>query len=257
MENLVDFEESNVFFISVIGLAVCLIFLYLNHIIPVINLYKNKERLDNYFKELSCIHIFAQLIFSSLFFCLLNRFNITKTRFLTISNLIGIVLTTEWLMVYLFFYHYEKIIFAIIHMLLPLSLPCIILPLILMIEEINKTIELVLINLTFIFYIFMFISPGINIVQLFTKKNVKVISSINTIIGILVNIFMIFFLSILYNYNIISIIFIVYPIISLIICIFFLVYYCINKENNILDEEEDKLHEIKSLNLLDNNSSEA
>ena len=63
-----------------------------------------------------------------------------------------------------------------------------------MMGEVNKTIEVVLINITFLFYVLMFISSGSNTINLFKKGNPEYISITNSIIGIFVNIFMSFFI---------------------------------------------------------------
>ena len=171
MDNLVEFEESSVFLSSTIGLGVFDILLFLNHIIVIINLSKEKLKLETLLEKSSCIHIFAQLIFSSLFFTILHRTHLANSVFLILSNLIGITLTLEWLCLYLYFYHKDKLILAIIHILLPISLVIIILCLCLMMGEVNKTIEVVLINITFLFYVLMFISSGSNTINLFKKGN--------------------------------------------------------------------------------------
>lgn len=225
MDNLLEFEESSVFISSAIGLGVFDILLFLNHIFLIIQILKEKSRLELLFQELSCIHIFAQLIFSCLFFCLLHRFNLANSTFLILSNLIGIILTLEWLCLYFYFYHNDNLIFAIFHMLLPICFVVIILSLLLITWEFNKTVEIILINITFIFYVLMFISPGVNTIKLFKTGNPKFISLINSIIGNFVNIFMIFFLLTLSHYKLISLLFIIYPIISLIICCLQVIYY--------------------------------
>lgn len=244
MDNFVDFEESLAFKISAIGLGVCNILLFLNHIIIIIKLSKEENR-QKIFKESSCIHIFAQLIFSSLCFCLLHRFHLTNSLFLTLSNLIGIILILEWLCIYIFFYHSGKLVFAFIHMLLPISLPIIILVMLLITEEVNKTIEVVLINIAFIFYLIMFISTGLNTIKLFKTGNPKYISLPNSFIGIFVNIFMAFFIIMLSIFSIMSVIFIIYPIISLTICCFQVVFYFMKKgkhdnPEDLIEREEDK-----------------
>ena len=230
MENLVDFEESSVFISSIIGLGISDILLFLNHIFTIIRIIKEKARLELLFRELSYIHIYAQLIYSCLFFCLLHRFNMTNTLFLTLSNLIGIILTLQWLCLYFYFYHNDKLFFAIIHMVIPASFIIIILTLLLKLGEINKAIEIILINITFIFYLIMFISPGVNTIKLFKTGNPKFISITNSIIGIIVNIFMMLFIITLSYYKIISLAFIIYEIISLIICCLQVIYYFMNIE---------------------------
>ena len=225
MDNLLEFEESSVFISSSICLGIFDILLFLSHVFLIIQILNEKSRLELLFQELSCIHIFAQLIFSCLFFCLLNRFNLANSTFLILSNLIGIILTLEWLCLYFYFYHNDNLIFAIFHMLLPICFVVIILSLLLITWEFNKTVEIILINITFIFYVLMFISPGVNTIKLFKTGNPKFISLINSIIGNFVNIFMIFFLLTLSHYKLISLLFIIYPIISLIICCLQVIYY--------------------------------
>ena len=220
--NIYEFEESNRYLAALIGLAISDSLLFLSHIITIIQIFLNKEKLDTFFNELSCIHIFAQLIFSSLFFCILHRTHLYNSLYLNISNLIGIALNLEWLCLYLYFYHIKKIIFAIIHMAM-------------------------------IFYIFMFLSPGLNIIKLFKTENHKLISITNSVLGIFVNLFMGFFIIMLNEYKIISISFIIYPIVSFIICAFLVIYYSIkfrkNKDLLDLDNKDDN-------NLISNDSVE-
>ena len=263
MDNLLEFEESSVFISSAIGLGVFDILLFLNHIFLIIQILKEKSRLELLFQELSCIHIFAQLIFSCLFFCLLHRFNLANSAFLTVSNLVGIILTLEWLCLYFYFYHNDILIFTIIHMILPISFVAIILSLLLITWEFNKTVEIILINITFIFYIIMFISPGINTIKLFKTGNPKFISLMNSIIGNFVNLFMIFFIITLSNYKIISLVFIIYPIISLIICCLQVLYYFMKirayKNSGELIEKvdnEDNVNKDKPISLISSDSIE-
>ena len=250
--NIYVFEESNRYLAALIGLAISDSLLFLSHIITIIQIFLNKEKLDTFFNELSCIHIFAQLIFSSLFFCILHRTHLYNSLYLNISNLIGIALNLEWLCLYLYFYHIKKIIFAIIHVL-PAIFIIVILSLLLTIGEINKISEVVLINISMIFYIFMFLSPGLNIIKLFKTENHKLISITNSVLGIFVNLFMGFFIIMLNEYKIISISFIIYPIVSFIICAFLVIYYSIkfrkNKDLLDLDNKDDN-------NLISNDSVE-
>ena len=125
------FEQNKVYLASAIGLAISNFLLFLSHIITIIKIYKNKDNVDEVLGEQSCIHIFAQLIFSCLFFCLLHRFNLANSTFLILSNLIGIILTLEWLCLYFYFYHNDNLFFAIFHMLLPICFVVIILSLLL------------------------------------------------------------------------------------------------------------------------------
>ena len=258
--NIYEFEESNRYLAALIGLAISDSLLFLSHIITIIQIFLNKEKLDTFFNELSCIHIFAQLIFSSLFFCILHRTHLYNSLYLNISNLIGIALNLEWLCLYLYFYHIKKIIFAIIHMVLPVIFIIVILSLLLTIGEINKISEVVLINITMIFHIFMFLSPGLNIIKLFKTENHKLISITNSVLGIFVNLFMGFFIIMLNEYKIISISFIIYPIVSFIICAFLVIYYSIkfrkNKDLLDLDNKDDNTQEAKQFNLISNDSVE-
>ena len=255
MDNLVEFEESSIFMSSLIGLGVCNILLFLNHIFLIINLLKEKSNLESFFEKSSCLNIFAQLIFCSLFFCILHRTHLANSVFLVLSNLVGIVLNLEWLCVYLYFYHKDKIIFAIFHILIPVILVPLILCLLLIVGEVNKIIEIVLINITFIFYLLMFISSGSNTIKLFKRGNPKYISISNSIIGIFVNIFMSFFIIMLSYYKIISLAFITYSIISLIISILQVIYYFekIKEYKNSdsltekLDNEDDNKDKVNSL----------
>lgn len=265
MENLVEFEESSIFKITIICLGISYILLYLNHFIMIIKLLKEKQnqKLELFFKGSSCIHIFAQLIFSSVCFCLLHRFHLTNSVFLILSNLVGIIATLETLCIYIFFYHNDNIILACVHIALPIALPIIIMSILLTTEEVNKTIEIILINISFVFYLFMFISPGLNIIKFFQTANPNFISFTNTILGIFVNIFMIFFLAVLSKYKIASITFIIYPIIAFIICILQIIYYIMknNKYNNTDDliekvENVDTSEKDKPFSLIKNDSIE-
>ena len=255
MKNLVEFEESKVFISSSLGLAITNFVLYLNNNFSIIKLFKNKERLDLIISELSCVYSFAQLIFSSFFFCLIFRAHLVNATFLNISNLIGIALNIEWLSIYLYFYHKENIIYTIIHILIPLSIPTVIISLLLTKHEINKLSELILINIMLVFYIFMFLSPGLNIIKLFKTGNPKFISIANSFIGVFVNFFMLFFIVMLNYYEIISIIFIIYPIVALLICCFLIFYYFRQKQQlNNLDEIFD--NDKDDNNLISNESAE-
>ena len=96
--------------------------------------------------------------------------------------------------------------------------------------------------MAFVFYVLMFISPGINCFKVISKGEPKYISIANPIIGIFVNIAMILFLISLYHYNIMDIYFIVYIIIALAICVFEITYYFIkvNKNNYKIGENMDE-----------------
>ena len=247
--NIYEFEESNRYLAALIGLAISDSLLFLSHIITIIQIFLNKEKLDTFFNELSCIHIFAQLIFSSLFFCILHRTHLYNSLYLNISNLIGIALNLEWLCLYLYFCRIKKIIFAIIYIIFII----VFFSLLLTTGEINKISEVVLINITMIFYIFMFLSPGLNIIKLFKTENHKLISITNSVLGIFVNLFMGFFIIMLNEYKIISISFIIYPIVSFIICAFLVIYYSIkfrkNKDLLDLDNKDDNTQEAKQFIL--------
>ena len=258
--NLYEFEQNKIYLASVIGLAIANFLLFLSPIITIIKLINNKERINEFISELSCIHIFAQLIFSSLFFCILHRTHLTNGIYLNISNLIGIALTFEWLCFYLYFYHMNNKVYGFIHILLPAAFITVILAVLLTIGEINKISELVLINIAMISYLFMFISPGLNIIKLFKTQNSNYISLTNSIIGIIVNIFMAFFIIMLNKYKIISLGFITYAIVSLIICLFQIIYYAINKGKNrnaydLIENNDDSKKE-KQFNLMNNDTIE-
>ena len=256
MKNLVEFEESIIFISSSISLAIMNFFLFLNNNVSIIKLFKNKERIKLILSELSCVNSFAQLIFCSFFFYLLFKSHLANSIYLIISNFIGIALNLEWLSIYLYFYHNENIIFTIIHILIPIAIPSAILSLVLIKHEINKISEIILINITMIFYIFMFLSPGFNIIKLFKKGSPNFISISNSFIGVFVNFSMMFFIIMLNYYGIISIIFILYPIISILICCFLIVYYFKKghqlKNLDEIFEKDDK----EDNNLISNDSIE-
>ena len=109
----------------------------------------------------------------------------------------------------------------------------------------------------------MFISPGINTIKLFKTGNPKFISLMNSIIGNFVNLFMIFFIITLSNYKIISLVFIIYPIISLIICCLQVLYYFMKirayKNSGELIEKvdnEDNVNKDKPISLISSDSIE-
>ena len=106
----------------------------------------------------------------------------------------------------------------------------------------------------------MFLSPGLNIIKLFKTENHKLISITNSVLGIFVNLFMGFFIIMLNEYKIISISFIIYPIVSFIICAFLVIYYSIkfrkNKDLLDLDNKDDNTQEAKPFNLISNDSIE-
>ena len=109
----------------------------------------------------------------------------------------------------------------------------------------------------------MFISPGINTIKLFKTGNPKFISLMNSIIGNFVNLFMMFFLITLSHYKIISLLFIIYPIISLIICCLQVIYYFMKikayrNSDELIEktDNEDNIKKGKPISLISSDSIE-
>ena len=89
----------------------------------------------------------------------------------------------------------------------------------------------------------MFITPGSYIIKMMKTGNPIYIMIPNSITGILLNIAMILFIISLHYFDIIGIYFIIYPIISLLICVFEVFFY-FSKINSINNEDDDNLIDI-------------
>lgn len=225
MENFLDFEDSNIFKLSSIALGIFNIFYFFSHVSLLNKLNQNKDKIDNIKPDTSFLSILFQLISSSLFFGLLCKLYIKNTKFLTISYLIGIVTSLEWFIIYIYYSNEGKIINILLYMLLPIIIIVPILLIFLLVDDFNKNAELALKNIAFIFYVVMFISPGINIYKLIKTGNPKYIMVLNSIIGAFTNITMILFIIALNYYDIIELYYIIYGIVSLIICILEIIFY--------------------------------
>ena len=269
MENFLDFEKSKIFQFSSIGLGAFNILFIFTHIFLLSKINKNKERVKNIITETTILSIIFQIISSSLFFGLLYKLYIQNTKFLSISHLIGIALCLEWLSFYLYYSDGNKIINIIFYLLIPLVILLSIFLLFFFVDDFNKNNEMILKNISFIFYALMIISPGINISYLIHSENFQYIIIINIIIGLLNNIFMILFIIALNHFNIIELYFIVYNIISLLICIIEIIYYIIKKNKgfdlyndvddinpsfNDYSKDNDSRH--KKISLVNRNSVE-
>ena len=252
MENMIEFEDSNLFLALVICLAVINIIFYFGHFLLIYKINKNNDTLI----ESSCLCIIFQLLTSSMFFGLLFKYRIKNTEILNISNLIGISLSLEWTILYMHYYNKGKDIFVQCTYAIPFAIILVIFFLFFIIDEFNKVFETILINLTFIFYILMFVSPGINIIKLFNTRNPKFILIYNSIIGVVVNILMLLFIIALNYYNIIDIYYITYICISLVICISEIAFYFyrINKDKSKNeDENKEKNEEEEENDVIDEN----
>ena len=264
MEHFIEFENSNIFKISSISLGILNILFFFSHIYLINKLNKNKNNIKNVLKDTSSLNIIFQLISSTLFFGLLNTLYIKNTKFLIISYLIGIVTSFEWYSIYIFYYHEGKIIYILLNILIPIIIFLPILLLFVLVGDFNKRFELILMHTSFIFYLFMFISPGFNIFKIMGKKNHNYIMILNSIIGIFLNIGMILFIICLNYYKILELYFITYPSLSLAICICEIIYYycTFNKDNcdlyemnrNFSDSSNDSGY--KKISLVNRNSVE-
>lgn len=252
MENLVEFEKSDIFKMSSLGLAFFNTLFFFSHIYLINKLNKSKDNIKKIIDETSCLNIIFQLISSSFFFVLLNKIYIQNTKFLSISYLIGVVTSFEWYSIYIYYYHKsydnKKIIITILYSLIPFIIFILILLFFLLTDNLSKKVELILKHISFIFFIFMFISPGFNIFKCFTIKNNNYIMILNSILGIFLNVGMILFIiSLSYYSKVLELYFICYPIISLLICLFEVTYhifknkgsYNIKGEIGDLDEDSD------------------
>jgi hypothetical protein len=241
--NIVEFEKSVPFKISAIALGIVSIIFYFCHVIQLNYINKNKHGLEKILPDTSCLCIFFQLMVCSLFFCFLFKLRIKNTDFLTISNLIGVLLSLEWLSIYVY-YNFKESKISLLKIIIPLLITLGIFLFFFLFGPLNKITEIILKNLAFVFYVLMFISPGINCFKVISKGEPKYISIANPIIGIFVNIAMILFLISLYHYNIMDIYFIVYICIALAICVFEITYYFmkINKNNYKIGENMDDIN---------------
>jgi len=238
--NIVEFEKSITFKIAAIVLGIFSIIFYFCHVFLLNYINKNKHGLKRILPDISCLCIIFQLMVSSIFFCFLFKLRIKNTDILTISNLIGVLLSLEWLSIYAY-YNLKESKIAILKIIIPFLITVGIFLFFFLFSPINKITEIILKNLAFVFYVLMFVSPGINCIKVISKGDPKYISIANPIIGIFVNISMILFLISLYHYNIIDIYFIAYTCIALAICVFEITYYFvkINKNNYKIGENLD------------------
>lgn len=238
--NIVEFEESITFKIAAIVLGIFSIIFFFCHIILLNYINKNKHGLERILPDISCLCIFFQLMVCSIFFCFLFKLKIKNTDILIISNLIGVLLSLEWLSIYAY-YNFKENKITILKIIIPFLITVGIFLFFFLFSPLNKVTEIILKNLAFVFYVLMFVSPGINCIKVISKGEPKYISIANPIIGIFVNISMILFLISLYYYNIMDIYFILYICIALAICVFEIAYYFIkiNKNNYKISENID------------------
>lgn len=241
--NIVEFEKSLSFKIAAIALGVVSIIFYFCHVVLLNYINKNKHGLQNILPNTSCLCIIFQLLTCSLFFCFLYKLRIKNTDILTISNLIGVLLSLEWLSIYVY-YNFKENKIAILKLLVPLLISVGIFVFFILIGECNKIIEIILKNLAFVFYVLIFVSPGTNFIKLISKGDPKYISIVNPIMGVFVHIAMLLFLILLYHYNITDFYYIIYICISLAICIFEITYYFIriNKNDFSLNDNVDEIN---------------
>lgn len=256
--NIVDFEKSVTFKIAAIALGIASIIFYFCHVFLLNYINKNKHGLEKILPDTSCLCIIFQLIACSLFFCFLFKLRIKNTDLLIISNLIGTLLSLEWLSIYTY-YDFKESKIAILKLIIPLLITVGIFLFFFLIGELNKITEIILKNFAFALYVLMFISPGTNCIKVISKGEPKYISIANPIIGIFVNITMLLFIISLYHYNIMDIYFIAYICVALAICVFEIVYYFmkINKNNyaisdNIEEEINPSFKDYSSRNTNEN-----
>lgn len=238
MENFLEFESDKMFKSVSITLAIFNIIFFFSHIYLIDIINKKKEKIKVGYFQYSFLNILFQLLSSSLFFGILHKLCIENTKFLRISYLIGIALSLEWYIIYM--YYYQTIINTLLFLLIPISLLVSVFLSFFFISDFNKLLEEIIKNISFLFYTLMFISPGLNIFKMIKKGNPKYIMIPNSIIGIFCNIAMIVFIISLYRFNSIKFYFIVYPSISILICIFEVVFYFYkinNKTHNLYSED--------------------
>ena len=138
-------------------------------------------------------------------------------------------------------YHYRDIKNVLLFLLIPVLILVFIFLFFFFISDLNRILETIIKNVSFIFYTFMFLSSGFNIFEMIKTGNPKYIMIPNSIIGIVSNIAMILFIISLNRFNSISIYFIIYPLIAIIFCIFEVIFYFCksNKKNQNLLIEDD------------------
>ena len=243
MENFLEFETSITFKISSFSLAILNILFFFSNIFLINTISINKDKIKIKKLDFSFLSIIFQLIFCSLFFIILVKLYIKNTTFLIISNLIGIVLSLEWYYIYIYYLIHEKIINVFFYILIPMIFLLCQFLLFFLLSDFNKLFESIIKNISFIFYVCMFITPGSYIIKMLKTGNPIYIMIHKSIIGILLNIAMIIFIISLNYFGIIEFYFITYPIISLLICAFEVIFY-FSKINSINNEDDDNFIDI-------------
>ena len=246
MENFVDFENSDSFKVASITLAFFNISFYFSHIYLINLLYKNKEVIKTILNETSFLNIVFQLIFATLFFGLLCKLCLKNTKFLNVSNLIGIMTSLEWFSIYIYFSYKDKNFIALLYFIIPVVILLTISLIFFLIDDFNSDLESILAHICLISYTLMFVSPGVNIYKLFKTGNPKYIMILNSMTGFFSSISMLLFIIALEYYNIINMKYIIYPIFSFLICIFEIIFYCYKapKEGYHAGRDENNLEEI-------------
>ena len=225
MENFLDFENSNFFKAVSMALSISNILFYFSHIYLINILYNNKNIIHKILTETSILNIVFELIFTTLFFGLLCKLYIKNTKFLNVSNLIGIMTSLEWFSIYAIFAFKDKRFVALLYFIIPLVIVLTISLIFFLIDDFDTNSESIIMNICFASYALMFVSPGINIYKLFRTGNPKYIMISNPILGLFSSISMIIFIIDLNHYNIMKFYYIIYAIVSLLICIFEIVFY--------------------------------
>lgn len=228
MENLIEFEEDKIIKLSALILSTFYMIFFFNHFFVIYKLFNNNQENKNNKSnnnETSCICILSQLINCILFFYILENYRIKNTEYLNVTHLIGILLSFEWIFLYIYYYKNGNLKLTILIFFCIFIFISIIIIFFYIKNTFSKKFETILKHITFIFYIFMFNSPGLNIFKLICTGNPNFISISNPITGIFVNIGMIFFIFSLNKYKIIELYFIIYGFISLIFCIFEIIFY--------------------------------
>ena len=242
-----SFESSISFMISSYGLSLFIFLHNVSHVFTISNYTKTKD-----YSFYSCFNLFSQLIFNSFFFCVLHRYHMTNTLCLILINLVCIPLNIEWIIIYFYYnIHEGKIIPTLMHSLSGISIPVIVFLNLLLRGELKLIPEIIIINITFVFYVLMFISTGSNIIKFIKTGNTNYINIKTSFLGVGINIFMISFIIILNYYNIMPILYILYPLISLAILCFEIVQFFRNYKNN---ENIDELMDIDEIEKKTENS---
>ena len=262
---MTEFETNTFVQISCISLGIFNLSFYFGHFLIINKLNKQNISID----DVTCFGIIAKIITSTLFFLLLYKFPIINTEFLKVSYLIGLVLNFEWLAVYVYYYHRNKISLVIINMLIGLVVVAsLFLLFIFLVSPDNYVIKTIMIQISFLAFVISFITPGFNLIKFYKSFDAKYIFLYDAITGVLVAIGTFLYEFCLCKYNILGWGNIAYVVIAIAVCVLQIIYfviknkgsYKVNKdllidENND-DEDEDNVGQIcsKKISLVAYNS---